>query len=75
MNENSGKKGFLKAIIIIIIALAILTYFGLDLSKLFTASGPQNLLNSLTAFLEWAVGLVIHYWNLLVTYLKGIQHS
>ena len=74
MNGNSDQKGFLKAIIIIIIALAILTYFGLDLKILFTKSGPANILAALTNFVTWAVNLVIAEWNTLVAFLKSIQH-
>jgi len=74
MNENSRKGGYLKAIIIIIIALVILSYFGLDLSRLFTASGPQNLLDSAVNLAKWVWMEFLVYFNMLLAYLKSIQH-
>lgn len=74
MEHPSSQKGIIRAIVMVIIALAILTYFGLDLSKLFTAQGPQQILSALTKFVEWAVSYVIYYWTLLLNYLKSVTH-
>lgn len=73
--DTNRKGGFLKAIVIIIIALIILSYFGLDLHKLFSASGPQNLLDSAINFGNWAWNEIVYYFNILASYLKNIQHS
>ena len=74
MKNPDSQKGFLRAIIIIIIALAILTYFGLNLSTLFTAQGPQNILAALTKLVEWAVSWVIYCWLALLNFLKSVTH-
>lgn len=69
MKKNNKQSGFIKMIIIIIIAIAILSYYGIDIKNFFTSDLVQKNLNYV-----WS-GIVYIWSNFLVdpaTYLWGI---
>lgn len=61
MKKYQTNRGFIKSIIIIIIAIAILSYYGIDLSDIwgFIVSVWNNIL----------VGPATYLWNLWVQYV------
>lgn len=67
--HGAGKKGLIKTIIVIVIALIVLGYFGFNVTDIINSPTVQSNLNS-------AWGLVMNIWtNYLaapVTYVFGI---
>ncbi len=85
MKNQNPKGGLIKAVVVVIVALAILSYFGLDMRKLFTSAGPQNLLTAAGNFLHWLIGaaqdllgralsVLISLWNQLLKFLQSVKH-
>lgn len=60
--ENTNNRGLIKMIIIIIIAIVILSYYGIDLKNIFTSDQVQKNLG-------YVWGFVVDAWNLFVQYI------
>jgi len=61
--------GFLKTVIIIIVALAILSYFGFDLNKIFNNPAVQGVITFIIQFIKWFIGIAAGLISTLITSL------
>lgn len=60
INKNEG--GFIKMVIIIVIAIIILSYYGVDIKTLITSDQVQS-------NLSYVWGIVVKIWDLFVEYI------
>jgi len=83
MNNKQG--GLIKEIVLIIIVLAILSYFGFSFSGFVHNPSVNAIWIPLTHFFSWIIGtffyiirqavsIIITAFNALVNFLKGIHH-
>lgn len=60
--KTNQTRGFIKTVIIIVVAIIILSYYGVDLKNIFTSNQVQS-------NLEYVWSLVVAGWEVLIEYI------